>query len=248
VWKKLPVAVVWALIFCSCTFSQRPFPPRNSDEADAWRLHDEYVASEKKQRELQAAIQRKSIEAGAPGPAQNNQAALEVNRLFGEFAAQTQLQLELEQAWNKRFSARYGDLRESSLGVYDPALNTSMDRIQFRLIHFPFYPNDGTYHGSIAEVPGEITLIIQGTTVTGTISGLYFYRVDKLIYTEVFSGTIEGTISIAGAVDASLSGEIGRMAFTGSLSGRVVRGVARGNWTTEAMTVESGTFKANRNQ
>jgi hypothetical protein len=211
-------------------------------------LHDEYVAGEKKERELQAAIQRKSIEAGAPGPSQNNQAALEVNRLFRAFTAQIESQRELEEAWNKRFSARYGDLRDSSLGVYDPELNTSLDRIQFRLIHFPFYPNDGTYHGSIAEVPGEITLIIAGPTVTGTISGLYFYRIDKLIYTEVFSGTIEGTISTAGVLDANLSGEIGHMAFTGSLSGRVVRGAAHGNWTTEAMTTESGTFKATRNQ
>jgi hypothetical protein len=248
VWKQLLAVVVSAIVFCPAISAQQPFPPRNSDEADAWRLHDEYLASEKKTRELQAAIQRKSIEAGAPGPSQNNQAALEVNRLFREFTAQIELQRSLEETWNKRFFARYGDLRDCSLGVYDPDLNMSLDRIQFRLIHLPFYPNDGTYQGSIADVPGEITLIVEGPTVTGNISGLYFYRIDKLIYTEVFRGTIEGTINKAGVVDAGLSGEIGHMAFTGSLSGRIVRGVAQGNWTTEAMTIESGTFNATRNQ
>jgi hypothetical protein len=244
--KRILTIVACAFFFSTSTLAQGNFQPRSSDEAYAWRLHDQYVISEKKERDLEAAIRLKAIEAGAPGTAQNDQAALELNRLFQAFTDEIQLQQRLEHAWNEKFYARYGDLRDSGQGIYDSQLETSLDRIQFRLIHFAFYRNDGTYNGTIADVPGEIALTVEGTAVVGTITGAYFYRVGKLIQSEQFSGSVDGTIDQAGNVKANLSGSVGRFAFAGSLVGKITRGVASGTWAIDAVTVQCGTFKATR--
>jgi hypothetical protein len=236
-----------AFLFSTLVYAQN-FQPRNSAEAHAWRLHDEYVASEKKQRELESQIRVKAIETGVPGGSQNDRAALELERLFRNFAAEIQFQQRLEQAWNEKFYPHYGELKDTANRIYDVSIGTEIDLIQFRLIHFPLYPNDGTYNGTIADVPGEINLVVQGTTVVGTITGAYFYRAGNLPQSEQFTASIDGTLSDAGILQASLWGSAGNMQFTGSLKGKIIRGLAQGTWAIDVLTVQCGTFKATRPQ
>ncbi|HSQ25449.1 MAG TPA: hypothetical protein VLN44_13580, partial [Pyrinomonadaceae bacterium] len=240
----------WLLLGATLALSQGISAPRNAEETYAWRLHDQYVASEKREQKLQAAIREESANPGTAdrSNAENSQAEAQLKRQLRQLTAEIELQQRLEAEWNRTFYDRYGDLKDSAETIYDTMLNRSFDRIEFRLIHFPFYVNDGIYTGTIADVPGEINLVVQGAIVTGSISGLYFYRAGKLVQAEEFNGTIYGTINNAGVVKAILTGKVGRMTFSGSLAGTINKGSATGNWTTVAITTECGTFKASRNQ
>ena len=242
--------ITWLLLLSGVAFSQGPSKSRNAEEADAWRLHDQYVASEKREAKLQDAIRQESanLERTVRAAPEKAQAEAQLKRKFRQLTAEVELQQRLEAEWNLAFYVRYGDLKDSAETIYDTTLNRSFDRIEFRLIHFPFYVNDGIYSGSIADVPGEIHLIVQGTIVTGSISGLYFYRAGEFVQSEEFVGTIYGTVNATGVMRAVLNGKVGRMTFTGSLTGTINKGSATGTWTTVAMTTECGTFKAALNQ
>ena len=242
--------IIWLLLLSTLAFSQGPSKSRNAEEEYAWRLHDQYLASEKREAKLQDTIRQESaiLETTDRASPEKAQADEQVKRKFRQLTAEVELQQRLEAEWNRTFYARYGDLKDSAETIYDTTLNRSFDRIEFRLIHFPFYANDGIYSGSIADVPGEINLVIQGTIVTGTISGLYFYRAGVWVQSEEFNGTIYGTLSDPGIIRAVISGKIGLMSFTGSLTGTISKGSATGTWTTVAMTTECGTFTAVRNQ
>lgn len=237
--------ITWLLLASTLALSQGITRPRNAEEAYAWRLHDQYVASEKREAKLQAEIRKESVN---PSNTENSQAEAQLKRKFRQLTAEVELQQRLEAEWNGTFYDRYGDLKDSVETIYDATLNRSFDRIEFRLIHFPFYVNDGIYTGTIADVPGEISLVVQGTIVTGSISGLYFYRAGELVQVEEFSGTIYGTINSAGVMKAMLTGKVGRMTFSGSLTGTINKGSATGNWTMVALTTECGTFTASRSQ
>ena len=242
--------IIWLLLMSNVALSQSTSSPRNADESYAWRLHDQYVASAKRAAKLQDAIRQESarLETTDRATSEKAQADAQLKRKFRQLTAEVELQQRLEAEWNRTFYARYGDLKDSAETIYDTTLNRSFDRIEFRLIHFPFYVNDGIYTGSIADVPGEIHLIVQGAIVTGSISGLYFYRAGEFVQSEEFVGTIYGTVNAAGVMSAMLNGKVGRMTFTGSLTGTINKGSASGTWTTVAMTTECGTFQAARNQ
>lgn len=242
--------VTWILLASTLALSQEIPKPRNAEEAYAWRLHDQYVASQKREAKLQAGIREETANLGTTDRSdpENPQAEAQLRRKFRQLTAEVELQERLEAEWNRTFYDRYGDLRDSVETIYDSTLDKSFDRIEFRLIHFPFYVNDGIYTGTISDVPGEISLVVQGTIVTGSISGLYFYRVGTLVQSEAFNGTIYGTLNDAGVIKAMLTGKVGLMTFSGSLTGTINKGSATGTWTTVAITTECGTFKASRNQ
>lgn len=103
---------------------------------------------------------------------------------------------------------------------------------------------DGTYVGPIIGAPGEITLIVKGTNVTGTVKGTYKYVMGSRTYSDPYTGRVSGTISDTGALNCRLSGNVGGAAFNGTLTGSIINGVASGSWNTKALTAATGTFTA----
>ena len=250
--KRWLIVTTLALSVTTIAYGQGTFKPRNADEAHAWRLYNQYKASKQKETQLTAGIQQKSgdikmTNAGSvPGLGIDPQDVAELTRMRQQLNAEKEMQQKLEAAWDKKFFGRYGDLEDSARTIYDPTTKKNMDRIQFRLMYFPFYVNDGTYTGTIVGAPGQVTLVINGTTVTGTVRGTYYYKIGNTTESEPFTGRVSGTLTEAGVIQAQLSGTVGGSPFTGSLTGSISKGVATGNWTTKALTTASGSFRATR--
>lgn len=250
--KRLLCVMALLSFVTTPAFAQGTFKPRNPDEAHAWRLYNQYKASKQKEAQLEAGIKQKSADikmtnAGSiPGLGIDPGDVAELTRMRQQLNAEKDLQQKLETAWGKKFFGRYGNLSDSSGTIYDPKTKRNMDRIEFRLIYFPFYANDGTYTGTIVGAPGQITLVVSGNTVTGTVRGTYYYKFGTETYSDPFTGRVTGTITDAGVIQARLSGNVGGAAFTGTLNGNISKGGATGTWTTKALTTASGTFRATR--
>ena len=250
--KRCLLVAALALMVAATAYGQGDFKPRNADEAHAWRLYNQYTASKKKEAELTAGIKQKggdinTVNVGSvPGLGIDPQDVADLTRMRQQLNAEKDRQQKLAAAWDKKFFGRYGDLKDSERTIYDPTTKKTMDRIQYRLIYFPFYVNDGTYTGSIVGAPGRVTLVVNGTSVTGTVSGTYYYQVGNQTYSDPFTGRVSGTLSDAGVIQASLSGDVGGAAFTGTLNGTITKGVATGTWTTKALTTARGSFRATR--
>lgn len=248
--------IMIASILVACTAvalaAQAAFKPRNADEEHAWRLYEQYKTSKKKENEIRVGITQtsgdiKTVNVGSvPGLGIDPGDVARLAKFREQLVAELERQQNLENAWDKKFFGRYGDLADSSGTIYDPKTKKTIDKIQFRLMYFPFYVNDGTYSGSISGAPGSITLIVNGTSVTGTVRGTYKYTLFDEIHSEPFTGKVTGSLSDKGGLSGSLSGSVGGAAFTGTLSGTISKGVAKGSWTTKAATTASGTFTARR--
>ena len=249
---KLTIIITTIAVAFSVGFAQEAFKPRNADEAHAWRLHDQYQASKKKEAQIQQGISQtsgdiKTVNVGSiPGLGIDPQDVARLTKLKDQLKAEHELQSKLEAAWDKKFYGRYGDLSDSNGTIYDPKTKKTMDKIQFRLVYFPFYVNDGTYSGPVAGASGTITLVVKGTAVTGSMRGVYKYTLFDEVQSESYSGNVAGSLSNDGVLTGQLSGTVGGTPFSGSLRGTISKGVISGTWTTKALTTASGSFTARR--
>lgn len=243
------------LLLVPSVFAQGTFKPRNADEEHAWRLYNQYTASKKKEAEIRTGITQtsgdiKTVNVGSvPGLGIDPADVARLGQLREQLAAELDRQKKLENAWDKKFWGRYGDLSDSSSTIYDPKTKTTMDKIRFRLIAFPFYVHDGTYSGSVVGAPGSIRLVVTGSAVTGSVSGVYKYTLFDQQYSDPYKGTVKATIDpVSGKMSGSLTGSVGGTAFTGTITGAVGKlGVMTGSWTTKAGSTAKGTFTARRN-
>jgi hypothetical protein len=233
----------------SIAFEQGTFKPRNADEEHAWRLYNQYKESKQKEAQFKAGITQKSgdiktTNVGIIPLYIDPEDVAQLTKLRQQLQAEQEKQKNLETAWDKKFWGRYGDLSDSAGTIYDVKTKQTMDKIQYRLIYFPFYVNDGTYIGNITGAPGQITLIVSGTSIKGSAKGVYKYTIGSDAYSEPFAATITGTLNTNGWISGQISGTIGGAPFTGTMTGSISKGVASGTWTGTALTTASGSFRA----
>lgn len=137
-------SLFWVLLLVSVAWSQTTFQPQDADEAEAWRLYQEYRQCLAREAPLSSALKQKFSDSfmGAHG----YMAGLGVDREAGSEAARLREQIdalhrreeELLSAWGSKFYWRYGDLRWASDNLQDPKTGRTMDRIEFALIYFRF--------------------------------------------------------------------------------------------------------------
>lgn len=223
--RKCLFLVTVVLMAATIVFAQGTFKPRNADEAHAWRLYNQYKQSKQQATKLEKGIKQTSDDIrsvshgslGALGASPEDVTALA--KMRRQLAAENARQKNLENAWDKKFSGRYGDLKDSASPIYDPKTKKMMDKIQFRLIAFPFNVkgvNDGastvppanattkgvegewviTYGGYVGDAdankerPSDQVLVISGAGAN--LQGkLFFSEIELEPLTNVtFDGTI----------------------------------------------------------
>ncbi len=249
--KNLILTLTIITIGVASAVAQGTFKPRNADEEHAWRLYNQYKTSKQKEAQLKAGIDQtkgdiKTMGVGSVPIYIDPQDVAQLTKLREQLKTEQERQKNLEAAWDKKFFGRYGDLSDSSGTIYDPKTKKTMDKIQFRLIYFPFYVNDGTYVGTVVGAPGSVTITIAGTAVKGTMSGVYKYTFGGESYSDKFTGYINGSLANQTSISATLSGNVGGAEFTGRLQGTISKGIISGTWTTRALTTASGTFTAKK--
>ena len=125
-------------------FSQGTFKPRDADEEQAWRIHAAYKEGRKKEDDLtrQIAILRRDIAnssvstIGVFGSDAKDRERL--TKMREQLTAEQSKLRKLEADWDQKFYGRYGHLQDSDATMVDPATKKEMDKIEFRLINFPF--------------------------------------------------------------------------------------------------------------
>lgn len=163
------------------TLAQNGFQPQDADEAEAWKIYNEYRNNRVQEETLERSIKQNFTDAlmGAHGGYSihgvDRDAAAAVPRLRAEVDALRQRQRELISAW---------DLRWAMETLQDPKTGRQMDRIEFGLIYFRFArqqasspPFRGVWRGAYSNTrnePGEMVLELEetGGKVTGYDDGL----------------------------------------------------------------------------
>lgn len=149
--------------------AQTQVPPYDADDAHARRLYEQYKASQERERALEAARQgglRDANEAAygtLPGLGVDREAVESANRAAAEAERERERQRNLIKAWDRKFSGRFGDLREtSSQAPLPPAPGDSpyRDKMDMRLKWFRYNPNAGKQPtpppGSAPKTPGYV--------------------------------------------------------------------------------------------
>ncbi len=149
--------------------AQTQVPPYDADDAHARRLYEQYKASQERERALEAARQgglRDANEAAygtLPGLGVDREAVESANRAAAEAERERERQRNLIKAWDRKFSGRFGDLREtSSQAPLAPAPGDSpyRDKMDMRLKWFRYNPNAGKQPtpppGSAPKTPGYV--------------------------------------------------------------------------------------------
>jgi hypothetical protein len=191
--KKCLLLVTVLLMAATIVFAQGTFKPRDADEEHAWRLYNQYIASKKQEAGLKAGITQKSgdIKTTTVGVIPLYVGPQDVSELAGlrrQLQAEQEKQKNLETAWDKKFWGRYGDLSDSSGKIYDPKTKKTMDKIQFRLIYFPFHVEAGATTAAKpikkqpaivpTKKPDKETSSAKADVVKPGIEGLWWIRVD----------------------------------------------------------------------
>lgn len=197
-WKYLGLLTI-ILAATSVVVAQGTFKPRDADEEHAWRLYNQYKASKKKEADLRIGIAKtqadiKTVNVGSvPGLGIDPADVAQLAKLRQQLVAEKERQTNLEAAWDKKFSGRYGELQESESTIYDPKTKQRMDKIRFRLIAFPFHynPNSSTTASTTNKPPTPRpkptpsptqvrTPPVKPLTSKGTcdISGTWFATID----------------------------------------------------------------------
>jgi len=152
--NKLTMIVICCVCVMQMALAQGEFKPRNADEAHAWRLYNQYRESKTKATNLQSGITKKQEDirtvgnAGMGGTfAIDPQDVAELTKMRQQLAEEKSRQQKLEQAWDKKFWGRYGDLKDSDETMYDQKTKQNIDRIRFRLIYF-CNASDGIVHSN----------------------------------------------------------------------------------------------------
>lgn len=136
----------------SVAAAQNTITPRDADEAEAWRIYQEFRAS----RAAEAAANKALVQARVD----IDTSSLSTIGMFGSdpedrarlielrrgLIAERKRQAELLQRWENKFFWRYGDLlwSEEPTKVKDRKTGREIDRIEFALIYFPFDPKNAT--------------------------------------------------------------------------------------------------------
>ncbi|MEQ1606099.1 MAG: hypothetical protein ABL999_14645 [Pyrinomonadaceae bacterium] len=126
------------------TLSQGAFKPRDADEEQAWRIHTSYKEGRKKEDELtrQIALLRRDIAnssvstIGVFGSDAKDRERL--TKMREQLTAEQAKLRKLETDWDQKFYGRYGHLQDSDATIVDPVTKRTMDKVEFRLINFPF--------------------------------------------------------------------------------------------------------------
>lgn len=125
-------------------------PPRTADDDHARRLYEQYKASQERERALEAARRGKMQDAtgqayGTFGGLGVDQEALRDSRKAAQEAErERERQQKLLNAWNKKFSGRFGDLKETSSQAPLPPQSGDKpyrDKMDMRLNWFRYNPN-----------------------------------------------------------------------------------------------------------
>lgn len=142
--RKCLFLVTVVLIAATIVFAQGTFTPRDADEDHAWRIYSKYRESKKNEDQLtgQIAILRRDItnsshsSVGVFGSDARDRAHL--TKMREQLTAEQAKLRKLEADWDRKFYGRYGHLRDSNESIVDPVTKKKMDKIEFRLINFPF--------------------------------------------------------------------------------------------------------------
>lgn len=141
---KHTLTLIFILTAALAVMAQGTVTPRDSDEEHAWRIHTKYKESRKSEDELtgQIALLRRDIATqsastiGAFGSDAKDRERL--TKLREQLTAEQAKLRKLEADWDQKFYGRYGYLQDSDATIVDPTTKRTMDKIEFRLINFPF--------------------------------------------------------------------------------------------------------------
>lgn len=144
----LATLVAGLLGFGDITLAQDP--PRTADDDHARRLYEQYKASQEREKALEAARRGNLNDArGAAygtfgGLGVDQEALRNATKAAQEAERERERQQKLINAWNKKFSGRYGDLKETSSQAPLPPQSGDKpyrDKMDMRLKWFPYTPN-----------------------------------------------------------------------------------------------------------
>jgi len=128
--------------------SQGTFQPRDADEMEAWQIYNQYKESCRVADPLEKQIKGKFNDSlmGMYGPfgilAVEQSDRSEAVALRNKEEAELKRQVQLLEAWNRKFYWRYGDLAWFNDKIKDAKNGRDMDRIEFALTYFPFNPKN----------------------------------------------------------------------------------------------------------
>lgn len=189
--------------------------PRDANEAEAWKIYQQYKASRAAEAAASAAIKQvrndvatSSLSSiGVFGSDPGDRARLA--QLRQTVDTERQRQTELLQRWGAKFYWRYGDLVWSEERVKDAKTKREMDRIEFALTYIPFtYVPKPTASVSATPTPAVIApAAANSTSLTLELPGYWGH----------LSYTITGA-----RLDAPTGGDRGKVAgrqYTGELIG-----------------------------
>ncbi|MEF3697735.1 hypothetical protein [Desulfolutivibrio sp.] len=124
-------------------------PPPSADDAHARRLYDQYKASQEREKALEASRRGNLNDArGAAygtfgGLAVDTDALAKATKAAQDAERERERQQKLLKAWDKKFSGRYGDLKETSSQPPlppQPGDKPYKDKMDMRLKWFPYHP------------------------------------------------------------------------------------------------------------
>lgn len=171
-WGTFPlVFLLLALVaglsgFSLVTSAHAQDPPRTADDDHARRLYDQYKASQEREKALEAARQRGLSDArGAAygtfgGLGVDTEALSNATKAAQEAERERERQQKLIKAWDKKFSGRYGDLKETSSQAPLPPQSGDKpykDKMDMRLKWFPYNPATPAKPPTPGYTPGRPT-------------------------------------------------------------------------------------------
>lgn len=194
--RNLLLMIVLA-ITASMVFAQGTFTPRDADEEHAWRLHNEYIQSRKNETDLMRLIAMKAsdINTMAVGVIPlwiDPQDVKDKTKLRTLLQNEISRQTALKAAWDKKFYGRYGNLQDADETIVDKGTGRTMDKIEFRLINFPFnvqaqgywkYDSESfrptnEYYATVKPLPGHVYEVrVAGGLQGGSIE--QFFKTDN---------------------------------------------------------------------
>lgn len=145
--RPRPTSILLAVMLFGIAAAGQTVAPRDANEAEAWGIYREYLASKRSEAQLEAAVKSKFNDAtmaivGVYGIfGADSEAAAEGRALKSRLDALRVRQAEMLLKWDQKFYWRYGDLRWSSDRIKDVKTGREMDRIEYAMTYFPFDPS-----------------------------------------------------------------------------------------------------------
>jgi hypothetical protein len=195
--KKYICFITMALMATVTIAAQGTFQPRDADEEHAWRLHNDYRRSRTNEDDLKRLIAMKAsdINTMAVGVIPlwiDPQDVKDKTKLRSLLQNEISKQTALKAAWDKKFYGRYGNLQDADETIVDKGTGRTMDKIEFRLINFPFnvqaqgywkYDSESfrptnEYYATVKPLPGHVYEVrVAGGLQGGSIE--QFFKTDN---------------------------------------------------------------------